>query len=193
MMIIIIIVIVIVIIPYFHTAPFNSIYAQVRTSKQQQRKASHSNWEGKLKLLETKRLEDDTFGNLNFHGVFCTVLLKNMKVFSMETISYLPFIHKLALLIIMGHLSTMLWHHLLSESENWFTSIDPIDWFWWQLQLFSYRHTVISWKAVSITCKTGKREMSAKKPQQTNQNRPKCKVKLQCVCTATHKLTVSRV
>lgn len=33
MMIIIIIVIVIVIIPYFHTAPFNSIYAQVRTSK----------------------------------------------------------------------------------------------------------------------------------------------------------------
>lgn len=118
MMIIIIIVIVIVIIPYFHTAPFNSIYAQVRTSKQQQRKASHSNWEGKLKLLETKRLEDDTFGNLNFQGVFCTVLLKNMKVFSMETISYLPFIHKLALLIIMGHLSTMLWHHLLSESEN---------------------------------------------------------------------------
>lgn len=75
-------------------------------------------------------MEDDTFGNLNFHRVFCTVLLKNMKAFSMETISYLLFIHKLALFIAMGHLSTTLWHHLLSESEKRFTSIDPTDWFW---------------------------------------------------------------
>lgn len=75
-------------------------------------------------------LGDDTFENLNFHRVFCTVLLKNMKVLSMETISYLPFIHKLALLVTMGHLSTTLWHNFLSESEKRFTSIDPVDWFW---------------------------------------------------------------
>lgn len=63
-----------------------------------------------------------------------------MKLLSMEIISYLPFIHKLALIVTMGHLGTVLWHHLQSESENRFTSIDPIDWFWWQSQLFSYRY-----------------------------------------------------
>lgn len=52
--------------------------------------------------MEVKRLGDGTFGNLNFYRVFCTVLLENMKAFSMETISYLSFIHKLALLITMG-------------------------------------------------------------------------------------------
>lgn len=77
-----------------------------------------------------KMLGDDTFENLNFHREFFTVLLKNMKVFSTEAISYLPFIHKLALIIAMGHLSTTLWNHFLSESEKRFTSIDPVDWFW---------------------------------------------------------------
>lgn len=133
------IIIAIIITPYLLTAHFNSIYTQARTTKQQSTERhcmlTAQDWKGKLTLLETRWLGDDTPGNENFDCIWLNSHENHEGVLYADNFVFI-FYTRAGIINSLGALQ----HQAAGSPSVWIRKEVHAYWpNWWHSQVLSYR------------------------------------------------------